>query len=92
MNSKFLQICIGITIVLFGLGFLFRSVTSANAAPTPENFAVEGTDKIGKYAITMSEDASSIHCIILDTETGTSKYYYFGGNGEWALSSHQLPQ
>ncbi|MBI3510920.1 MAG: hypothetical protein HY064_09650 [Bacteroidetes bacterium] len=92
MKNKFLQICIGITLVLFGAGFLIRSVSTADAAPRPENFIDEGSSQIGKYTVTMSEDANTMHCIILNTADGSSKYYYFGGSGEWMLSEHQLPQ
>lgn len=96
MKNKFVQISIGITMMLFGLAFLVRSANTANATPpSPKEFIEEGTSKIGKYQLSLvsSGDATAKSAIILNTETGETVYYYFNDDGgsEWSKSKHQLP-
>ncbi|MDQ3110423.1 MAG: hypothetical protein M3R17_11065 [Bacteroidota bacterium] len=95
MKNKFLNISIGITLMLFGTGFLVRSVTSANAAPSPARFMEEGTSKIGKYMMAISS-GSSERLIVWDSETGASTYYEYAGSAygkapKWIKGEAQLP-
>jgi hypothetical protein len=95
MKNKFLQISIGITLLFFGAGFFVRSIHSANALPpSPKEFIEEGTNKIGKYQITLISAGSGdkVKSIIIDTETGQTVYYLLENEyNEWEKSEHQLP-
>ena len=96
MKTNFLSICIGIAIVLFSLGFLIRSINPAQAAPNPEKFIQQGTDKIGKYMMTIgfNTNGSAIECIVWDTETAKSSYYLYNSTKNWYKleAKFQLPE
>jgi hypothetical protein len=89
MKNKFLQISFGVSMMMLSAGFLIRSVSTAEAAPTPEKFVAEGTNKLGKYMMTMSTDDGHPTVIIWDTETGKNKYYE--NYDTWRESGDQLP-
>lgn len=82
MKTKFLQGCIGITIVLFSLGFFVRSFIPANAQITT-NQNTNGNN--GKYQIAFSTcvDANYIYysAVVCNTETGKSDLYSATGGG-----------
>lgn len=84
MKNKFLNISIGVTMMLLGAGFFVRSISSANAAPSPQAFIEEGTSKIGKYMFQMYTipGENRRYGLIWNTETGKSKGYYEVGD-EW---------
>lgn len=85
MKNKFLSISIGIGIILCSAGFFVRSIATANAAPTPEAFQDEGTNKIGKYMFQVYLNSEGRRFgIVMDTETGKSKAYSFSGNEFYA--------
>lgn len=87
--NKFLQACIGVSVVLMSLGFFFHSIPSAVAAPlSPQKFFQEGTTKIGKYQML---SFSSTEILIWDSETGKSVRYSFTGS-TWAPTKYQLPE
>ena len=89
MKTKFLQTCIGISIVLLSMGFFFYSIQSAHAAPlSPEKFFQEGTGKIGKYQMLTF---SSTEVLVWDSETGKSLRYNFEGS-KWSVTKYQLPE
>ncbi len=80
--------------MVLSVAFLIRSVQTAQAAPTPQNFIESGTNKIGKYQISLAVNADALSkcAVIIDTETGQTTYYFFNDNGsDWKQSSHQLP-
>ena len=82
MKNKFLNISIGISIMLLSGGFFLRSVPTANAAPAPENFQDAGTNKIGKYMLQVYLNSEGRrYGIVWDTETGKSKAYSYMGPG-----------
>lgn len=91
MKSRFLSISIGITLMLFGAGFLIRSIQPANAEPTPQAFVDEGTNKIGKYMFQVFLDGEGRrNAVIMDTETGKSKYYDYGyHNGGYSFTEYE---
>lgn len=76
MNSKFLQVSLGISLILFSAGFLIRSVQPAQASNFVPHDAV---NKVGKYQISISTcvDADAVYdrIMVYDTETGKSVYY-----------------
>jgi hypothetical protein len=79
MKNKFLQVSIGVCLILFAAGFFVRSFSAASATPTPEKFIEQGTGQIGKYQMTTtgSGDLSGgMNVLIWDTETGESVIYY----------------
>lgn len=79
MKNRFLNICIGASILLLSAGFFVRSISTADAAPSPENFQDAGTNKIGKYAFqVMQDNEGRLNAVIMDTETGKSKFYSYG--------------
>ena len=91
MKTKFLQACIGITIVLLATTFFIRTIDGAQAAPGPDKFFQQGTSKIGKYSMAFvmnSENWKAV--IVMDTETGKTKIYNEGTAG-FALNDRQLP-
>lgn len=92
MKNRFLNISIGVTLMLFGIGFVIRSVAPANAAPTPDQFVDEGTGKNGKYMMQVFTFTNSEvrRAMIWDTETGKSIMYYESGNS-WTTDNPQLP-
>lgn len=91
MKNKFLNICIGISLVLFGSGFFLRSLSNANAAPSPQNFIEGNANQIGKYMMQVYITAAGTRCaIVWDTETGKSKNYYYNDR-DW-LPETSLPQ
>ena len=80
MKNKFLNISIGVTLMLFGAGFLLRSIPTATAAPAPEAIAEGETSKIGRYMfqVYIASD-NRRYGVVMDTETGKSKAYYYLG-------------
>lgn len=107
MENKFLQSCIGISIVIFAVGFLIRSVVPAKAEVQKSRIIFpEEPNSVGKYMMTyqMQEhykdgpsDAGNLYhvvwrqVLVWDTETGKSKMYYKDNNGHFQASTHQLP-
>lgn len=97
MNNKFLQATLGIAAIIFAAGFFIRSISPAQAAPTPQEFLEEGTNKIGKYqmALGVANDPDQIYYNILvwDTETGKSQFYGFNRSAqEWTAWSTNIPE
>lgn len=95
MKTKFLSASIGITLMLFGTGFLLRSVSPAQAAPSPEAFFEEGSSKIGKYQMSIASGNSG-GVMVWDSETGASVYYDYVGSAygkgpKWVKGEAQLP-
>jgi hypothetical protein len=85
MKNKFLNISIGVTMMLLGAGFFVRSIKSAEAMPAPESFIDEGTSSIGKYMMQMYTnpgDPGRRYGIVWNTETGKSRGYYSQA-GSW---------
>jgi hypothetical protein len=79
-NSVF-KICLGISAVILSVAAFNLSISSAHATPpTPEDFAQAGTDKIGKYQMSMAvatqDDKTMWAVIVYDTETGHARTYY----------------
>lgn len=66
--------------MLFGAGFLIRSIQPANATPVEQAVAEGENSKIGKYMFQVYIGADNRrYGVVMDTETGKSKaYYYFG--------------
>lgn len=95
MKSTFIQICTGVSMVICSLALLALSSQSSIAAPSPKEFIEAGTNKIGKYEMSLSTttDANGLYfnIIVWDTETGKSKFYKRTGAEEWAESKFQLP-
>jgi hypothetical protein len=95
MKSKFLQICTGISMVICSIAFLALTTQPSTAAPAPQEFIDAGTNKIGKYLMSLSTttDANGLYfnVIVWDSETGKSTFYKRTGAEEWAPSKFQLP-
>lgn len=93
MKTKFLSICLGISAVLLSVSFLIRSVNTAEAAPAPADFIQQGTNKIGKYMMTLSPENGDQYEIVFvwDTETGASSKYIKKDTG-YEKSKIQLPE
>jgi hypothetical protein len=93
MKNRFLNISIGVSIMLLSGGFFLRSVPTANAAPTPETFVQEGTNKIGKYMFQVyigSDDRR--YGVVMNTETGKSKaFYYLSYNDGFVADGKAFP-
>ena len=79
VNSIF-KLCIGAAAVVLSLAAFNLSISHANAAPTPEDFIQQGTNKIGKYQMTMAvatqDDKTMWALTVYDTETGQARTYY----------------
>ncbi|HTF04898.1 MAG TPA: hypothetical protein VK826_12815 [Bacteroidia bacterium] len=78
------KICLGVSALVLSLAAFNLSIQSAHAAPTPAEFVEEGTNKIGKYQMTMSavshQEQTLWTVIVYDTETGQSRTYYDKGS------------
>ena len=80
VNSIF-KLCMGAAAVVLSLAAFNLSISRANAAPpSPEDFVQQGTNKIGKYQMSMSVatsgDKTMWAVIVYDTETGSARTYY----------------
>jgi hypothetical protein len=61
---------------LLATGFFIRSIDGAHAAPGPERFLQQGTNKIGKYMMSLSVTSDGYRSVLVwDTESGKSKMY-----------------
>jgi hypothetical protein len=89
VNSIF-RLCLGASALVLSVAAFNFSVKPAHAAPTPAEFISEGTDKIGKYQITLASAVKGEDimwtAIIYDTETGSSRTYYEKGGGAFGPS------
>jgi hypothetical protein len=93
MKNKFLNISIGIAIMLFSAGFFVRSINTANAAPPmPQQFIEEGKNTIGKYQMSMAAvpDGGS-KVVIINTETAETVYYAKDNGVDWVKVRFQIP-
>lgn len=80
-SNDILKVCAGIASVVLAFAAFNLSIAPANATPpTPQEFIQAGTDKIGKYQMSMSvatqDDKTMWAVIVWDTETGQSRTYY----------------
>lgn len=95
MKNRFLQISIGISMMLLSTAFLIQSINPSQATPGPEKFLTEGTSKIGKYQMSFTyaifPDGTAVQrALVWDTETGKSVYYRNDDAG-WIKQDNQLP-
>ncbi len=95
MKNKFLQISIGISMMMLCAGFLIRSINPSQATPGPEKFLDEGVNKIGKYQMIFTynvfPDGTAVQrALVWDTETGKSVYFRNDDAG-WVKQDKQLP-
>lgn len=80
--NSILKICLGISAIILSVTAFNFSIHTAHAepVPTPEEFVQEGTNKIGKYQMSMAAihngDINMWAVIVYDTETGAAKTYY----------------
>ena len=94
----------GVSMVLFSLGFFFNSIQSATASPTPDKFVQSetasptpdkfiesGTNNIGKYAVSMVTESRALYALIINTETGAGEAYYTMGNDPWVKIRQEIP-
>lgn len=84
-SNDILKVSLGIATVVIALSVFNFSITRASAAPPePQEFIQAGTDKIGKYQMSMSvatnDDKTMWAVIVWDTETGQSRTYYDNTN------------
>ena len=105
MRTKFLQSCIGLSIVIVSITFFIWSINDVHAAPGPDKFLQQNTNKIGKYQACYSTLQSIDHgsdiagsviysVLIIDTETGKTVLYYNSSSTKymWKKDPVQLPQ
>lgn len=99
MKTKFLSICTGITMVLFGASCFVYSITSANAQPAakPTKIVANETSKTGKYQICIESYGSDneLYAVVLNTESGKSETYLYKlsqGVRSWVKMNAQLPE
>jgi hypothetical protein len=97
-KSKFLQVCIGVSMILISASLFIFSINHASASspekfPALKDFIQQGGGKIGKYACSMcaisgGKNANgqfispTFEIIILDTETGKT-ICYTGDADNW---------
>ena len=98
MKNKFLQISIGVSMMLLAGGFFVRSISTANAAPpSPKEFVAEGTNQIGVYQMNFyqglnSQGSDQYSILVWNTQTGKSTWYYYDYTAkDWVPSTKQLP-
>lgn len=87
--------------LLFGAGFLVRSMNKANAAPNSKVLVDDGMN--GRYQMnytTTVSPATESHGVkiyyevmVWDTQTGRSKLYYYDYDiDNWKAYGYQLPE
>ena len=101
MKNKFLQVSIGISMMLVAAGFFVLSINHVSASspdkvPTPKDFMAQGGSKIGKYQVSLNsiyltDGNLTRNAMVIDTETGKTACYYRDAGAEWKLISAQLP-
>jgi hypothetical protein len=76
MKNKFLNIFIGTGILFLSAGFFIRSISTANAAPSPKEFIEGATNQIGKYQMALGNNSEgNIRILVWDTETGSAQLF-----------------
>ncbi|HTL82947.1 MAG TPA: hypothetical protein VL651_14635 [Bacteroidia bacterium] len=105
MNNTFLKRCFGVSLVmgmlLFGTGFLVKSMNKANAAPAVKSLVDDGSGN-GRYQMnytTTVSPATESHGVkiyyevmVWDTQTGKSKLFYYDYDiDNWKAYGYQLP-
>ena len=73
IKGKFLQVCVGISIVFISAGFFVYSISSATAAPASKNFTTQGFDRRGKYQMVFDDKNTDFY--LVNTETGKSLWW-----------------
>ncbi|MHB8261364.1 MAG: hypothetical protein ACYDCN_05890 [Bacteroidia bacterium] len=104
MKSKFLQVSMGVSLMLFAAGFFALSINHAAASapdkfPTPDKFVTAGDNTLGKYAAQFTvvswKDGSNRSIVqvalIYDTQTGKSVLYESDNAEAWFKEKVQLP-
>lgn len=88
--NSILKICLGISAIVLSVTAFNLSIHSANAAPTPQEFIEEGTNKIGTYQMSMCAvpvgDQINWSVIVYNTETGANETYYSKGSSSFGPS------
>ena len=88
--NSILKVCLGLSAIVLSATAFNLSTHTANAAPTPQEFIEEGTNKIGKYQMSMTAvpvgDQINWSVIVWDTETGTNETYYDKGSAAFGPS------
>jgi hypothetical protein len=90
MKSRFLQVCIGVSMVLLSAGFFVRSATSANAAPATKTLMPTAEGQTGKYILTFLKDGNETYTYMTDTETGKT-YFLDSKAGKWTTGIPAIP-
>jgi hypothetical protein len=95
MKTKFLSVCTGITMVLFGASAFIYSINHAIAAPVNSNgFIANDVGKTAKYqaSIGLGRDGY-LYAMVLNTESGKTEVYYYNteSSSKWIKMDAQLP-
>lgn len=85
MKNRFLQVCIGISLMLFSTGFFVYSIAKVNAESNPSSIL---TNDIGRYQMDITQFSGELFILVWDTQTGENKLYH-DTNG-WYCNSSQL--
>jgi len=80
MKTKFLQISLGISLMLFAGGFFIRSVTTANAAPVKLRNIAQGSNDMGNYQFAMYTLVGGIGILRGNTMTGDMEMFFYDKN------------
>lgn len=100
MKTKFLSVCTGITLVLFGASCFFYSINNVFAQPVQKvaKPIITEPSKSGKYQISMTalsnKNGIYLFAVVLNTETGVSEIYSYDTEAyprSWNKSKEQLP-
>ncbi|MGP8216665.1 MAG: hypothetical protein ACLQQ4_13960 [Bacteroidia bacterium] len=84
MNKKFLQVCLGLSMVLLSASVFVYSINPAKAAnslPSPQNFTSSGSNKAGEYNLVITVDGANYNYWLVNTENG--KTYKWDNKGSW---------
>lgn len=76
MKSKFLSICLGISLVLVSAGFLIRSAYPAKAAPPMPS-------TVGRYQLSVVSHNLKVYAFMFDTETKACNVYCYSAPSGW---------
>jgi hypothetical protein len=72
-KGKFLQICMGLSMLFLSAGFFIHSIGTVTASPMPKDFVTQSIGKTGKYQIVFDNKNTDFY--LVNTETGKSLWW-----------------
>jgi len=95
MKNKFLSVCTGISMVLFGASAFIYSINHVTAAPVnTHGFITNGVGTTGKYQVSVGLGRDGyMYAMVLNSESGKTEVYYYNTEAvaKWQKLEAKLP-